>query len=143
MNCERGSRGVSFSASSLVMFYLPKMQWVRAVLLLSKPSCVCICVFGGREKWGARASISTCIHSPDPTDAFLPSFFASVSLPQTFFAPAAALPELFPLPSDSFSAVVRLSPLPCSFLLRIPHSLSLWLVRTLPLLLPHSLSGLP
>lgn len=72
-----------------------------------------------------------------------PLFFASVSLPQTFFAPAAALPELFPLPSDSFSAVVRLSPLPCSFLLRIPHSLSLWLVRTLPLLLPHSLSGLP
>lgn len=47
LNCERGSRGVSLSASYLVMFYLPKMQWVCAGLLLSRPLCVCVCVCGG------------------------------------------------------------------------------------------------
>lgn len=94
------------------MFYLPKMQWVCAVPLLSKPLCVCVCVFGG-----GRSEVLELLfqHVLTPlTPQMLPyPLFASVSLSWTFFAPAAALPGLFPLPSDSLSAVAHSSPLPC------------------------------
>lgn len=96
------------------------MQWVCAVLLLSKPLCVCICVFGSGEKWGAGVSISTCIHSPDPTDASFPPFLP-LSLFLRLFLLLLPLPELFLLPSHSLSAVAHSSPLPISFLLRILH----------------------
>jgi len=125
------------------------MQWVYAGLLRSRPLCVCVCMCGwwqggGRGCWSFWF-ILTCIHSPDPTDASLVFYFAFVSVLSDVFL----FLLLLPLPpgtlSFAFSPASLLLPVclpfPWENFLRIAHSVSLWLVRTLPPLLPHSLSN--
>lgn len=84
-----------------------------AGLLLSRPLCVCMCVFRGGGKWVLELLFHfNCTHPPpNPIDASLHTIFFSSLSSSIFFAPAASLPELFPLPSNSFSAVACLSPL--------------------------------
>lgn len=82
---------------------------------------------------------------PDPTDASLVFYFAFVSVLSDVFL----FLLLLPLPpgtlSFAFSPASLLLPVclpfPWENFLRIAHSVSLWLVRTLPPLLPHSLSN--
>lgn len=132
-----------------MMCYLPEVQRVYAGLLLSRP-CMCVCVrecvcLVGRGGCWSFCLILTCAHSPDPTDASLHTFSLPLSLfcPIVFAPAPVASPSLnpFPLPSQlSHCCCLFVSPFLGSFLLRILHSVPLWLVRTLPLLLPHALS---
>lgn len=91
LSCERGSRDVILSASSLVMFHLPKMQKVCTGLLLSRPLCVYMCVCDGGG-CGVLELVFHFIHSLTPQMLPPPH---SPPPPQIFFAPAASLPEPF------------------------------------------------
>lgn len=107
---------------------------------------VCLWVWWqGRGYWGFYF-VLTCVHSPDPADASLHTFFYPCLFPQIFFVPAplvaSSLNAFFCL-LNSVTAAACLSPLfPCFFPTLVPHFMSLWLVRTSHLL-PHSLSEPP
>lgn len=83
-----------------------------ADLLLSRPLCVYMFVFGGGGSGVLELLFHFNIFIP-LTPQMLPSTLFPAPRPPIFFffAPAASLLELFPLPPSSFSAVARFSPL--------------------------------